>query len=301
MTSTSDIAISFNAVSKQFGSTKALDSASFTVERGETVALLGPNGAGKSTTVSILLGLREPDSGEVSVLGSHPRQAVGTGRVSALLQESGLPPGVKIREIVQLARDLSPHPARMDEILGKAGLADIADRMVEGLSGGQTQRVRYALAIAGDPELLFLDEPTVALDVEGRRAFWRDVRVQAAAGRTVLFATHYLDEAESVADRIVVLRQGQVVADASPADIKASAGQRMIKFSTGAPDEVLLRSLPGVSKVDVRGGREVTMESRDADATVVALVRNSIPFTNIEVSGVALEDAFLALTAEAPA
>src|SRR5262249_30172204 len=149
-------AIDFRDVSKHFGATKALDGASFRVERGETVALLGPNGAGKSTAVSILLGLREPDSGAVQVLGTDPRGAVGSGRVSALLQESGLPPGVKVREIVQLARDLTPRPAPMAEILEKAGLDEIADRLVDGLSGGQTQRVRYALAIAGDPELLFL-------------------------------------------------------------------------------------------------------------------------------------------------
>lgn len=291
----SGTAIYFQDVSKHFGSTKALDGASFRVERGETVALLGPNGAGKSTAVSILLGLREADSGEVSVLGSPPRGAIGSGRVSALLQESGLPPGVKVREIIQLARDLSPHPAPLAEVLGKAGLDEIADRLVEGLSGGQTQRVRYALAIACDPELLFLDEPTVALDVEGRRAFWRDVRVQAAAGRTVLFATHYLDEAESVADRIVVLRAGQVVADATPADIKASAGQRVIRFSSPHANQTALCSLPGVTNVEVHG-TDVVIESTDADATVVALVKQQVAFSNIEVASVALEDAFLALT-----
>ena len=183
------------------------------MKRGETIALLGPNGAGKSTAVSILLGLRRPDTGAVTVLGDTPRHAVATGRVGALLQSAGLPQGVTVREVVQLARQLSPHPAPLNGLLKTAGLATIADRRVDGLSGGQAQRVRYAFAIAGNPEVLFLDEPTVGMDVETQRDFWRDMHEHAAAGRTILFATHYLHEAESVSDRVVVLRSGRVVAD----------------------------------------------------------------------------------------
>lgn len=291
-------AIEFHEVAKNFGPTRALDGASFAVGRGETVALLGPNGAGKSTAVGILLGLRTADSGRITVLGGEPSSAVRSGRVGALLQSSGLPPGVKIHEVVQLARSLSPHPMPLETVLSKAGLTDISSRKVDGLSGGQAQRVRYALAIAGDPEVLFLDEPTVAMDVESRRAFWLDMRLQAEAGRTVLFATHYLEEAEAVADRIVVLRAGRVVADGVASEIKAAARTRTIRFTLAAANEQQLRALPGVADVEVHGAG-VALHSTNADETVVALVRSGVAFRDIEVAGAALEDAFLALTSEA--
>jgi ABC-2 type transport system ATP-binding protein len=267
------------------------------VARGETVALLGPNGAGKSTAVSILLGLRKPDAGAVSVLGGAPRTAVAAGRVGALLQSSGLPQGVTVREVVQLARHLSPHPAPMDELLAKAGLESFAERRVDGLSGGQAQRVRYAFAIAGNAEILFLDEPTVGMDVETQRDFWKDMRAHAAAGRTVLFATHYLHEAESVADRVVVLRSGRVVADGPPSTIKAAAGRKSVRFTLADAQSAVLRNLAGVEDVEIHGST-VALDTKDADATVVALVRGGIAFKDIEVTGADLEDAFLALTAE---
>lgn len=292
-----DTVIDFQAVSKHFGPTRALDGASFQVARGETIALLGPNGAGKSTAVSILLGLRKPDAGTVAVLGGTPRSAVSAGRVGALLQSAGLPQGVKIREVVQLARQLSPHPAPMSELLEKAALGDIAERRVDGLSGGQAQRVRYALAIAGNPDILFLDEPTAGMDVETQRAFWKDMREHAAAGRTVLFATHYLHEAESVADRVVVLRSGRVVADGPPSSIKAAAGRKSVRFTLANADPATLHALAGVEEVEVHGAT-IALATTDADATVVALVRGGIAFKDIEVTGADLEEAFLALTAE---
>jgi ABC-2 type transport system ATP-binding protein len=267
------------------------------VERGETVALLGPNGAGKSTAVSILLGLRKPETGTVTVLGFTPRDAVATGNVGALLQSAGLPQGAKVREVVQLVGRLSPHPAPLNELLKKAGLESIAERRVDGLSGGQAQRVRYALAIAGNPKVLFLDEPTVGMDVETQRDFWRDMREHAAAGRTILFATHYLHEAESVSDRVVVLRSGRVVADGSPSAIKAATGRKSVRFSLPAADVAMLRTLAGVEDVETHGAT-VVLATKDADATVVSLVRSGLAFRDIEVAGADLEEAFLALTEE---
>lgn len=291
-------AVDFRNVSKSFGQTRALDGASFHVGRGETVALLGPNGAGKSTAVNILLGLRHQDEGVARVLGAEPRSVVAAGRVGALLQSSGLPPGVRVREVVDLGRQLSPHPAPLAQVMTKAGLNAIAERFVEGLSGGQAQRVRYALAIAGNAEVLFLDEPTVGMDVEAQHSFWRDIREHAASGRTVLFATHYLHEAESAADRIVVLRSGRVVADGTPSTIKAAAGRKRVCFTLAGADASQLRGLPGVQEVELHGAN-VTLATLDADATVVGLVKSGIGFKDLEVTGADLEEAFLALTTEA--
>lgn len=233
----------------------------------------------------------------MKVLGGVPHNAVAAGRVGALLQSAGLPQGVKVREVVQLARELSPHPAPMAEVMAKAGLESISERRVDGLSGGQAQRVRYALAIAGNAEVLFLDEPTVGMDVETQRDFWKDMREHASAGRTVLFATHYLHEAESVADRVVVLRSGRVVADATPSTIKAAAGRKSVRFTLPDADASSLRVLAGVEEVEIHGAN-VVLATSDADATVVALVRAGIAFRDIEVTGADLEEAFLALTAE---
>jgi ABC-2 type transport system ATP-binding protein len=185
----------------------------------------------------------------------------------------------------------------MDELLAKAGLESFAERRVDGLSGGQAQRVHYAFAIAGNAEILFLDEPTVGMDVETQRDFWKDMRAHAAAGRTVLFATHYLHEAESVADRVVVLRSGRVVADGPPSTIKAAAGRRSVRFTLPDAQPAVLRNLAGVEDVEIHGST-VALGTKDADATVVALVRGGVAFKDIEVTGADLEDAFLALTAE---
>lgn len=294
---TAEHAVDFEDVSKSFGATRALDKTTFHIARGETVALLGPNGAGKSTAVNILLGLRRQDAGVAHVLGGEPRDAVVAGRVGALLQSGGLPPGLRVREVVELARHLSPHPAPLADVMAKAGLDVIAERLVEGLSGGQAQRVRYALAIAGNAELLFLDEPTVGMDVETQRSFWKDIREHAASGRTVLFATHYLHEAESVADRVVVLRSGKVVADAAPSAIKAAAGRKQVRFTLATSDGAGLDGLPGVQQVEVHGAN-ITLATLDADATVIALVKGGIGFRDIEVTGADLEEAFLALTGD---
>ncbi len=294
-------AVELDGVSRRFGATLALDECSLSIGRGETIALLGPNGAGKSTAIGLMLGILEPTAGDVRTLGLGARTAVLSGRVGAMLQGGGLPIGARVGELVDLARALSPSPTPRDLVLERSGLTSLAGRRADTLSGGETQRVRFAMAIAGDPDLLFLDEPTVAMDVESRRAFWDDIRRSAAEGRTVLFATHYLDEADHVADRIIVLAHGRVVADGSPAALRASVAERSVRFTLAATDEpeAGIGALPGV--VDVtRHGDDIRLVTLDADATVRALVASAARFRNLEVAAADLDTAFLALTSDRP-
>ena len=291
-------ALCFSGVVHRYRSLVALDHLDLTVARGETLALLGPNGAGKSTAISILLGLQHPQEGEVTVLGTDPRSAMKSGKVGAMLQVgggSGLPHGVKVGELVTMTSRLYRHPSPIERTLARAGLTALADRQTQRLSGGQAQRLRFALAIAGDPELVFLDEPTVAMDVEGRRSFWAMMNGFAAEGRTVVFATHHLDEADAVADRIVVMRKGVVVANGPPSSIKAAVPTRRVRFVSEGADPEELGELDGVDAACVRGS-EVVLDSLDADATVRALVASGVAFSDIEVTGADLEQAFVALT-----
>jgi len=280
------------------GRVTALDHVSFEIARGETVALLGPNGAGKSTAIDTMLGLRTPTSGQVRVLGMTPAGAAAAGKIGGMMQTGGLPEGAKVSELIGLFRQLyrGRRSARdQADLLELAGLTELADRRVEQLSGGQAQRVRFALALAGRPELLFLDEPTAALDVEARRGFWQSVQAIAAQGTTVLFATHYLDEADANASRIIVVSHGRVLADGTPAQVKAYTSVRTIRFSTPAPDTSMLLRLPGVSGVSADGDT-VTIRSGDADATLPALYGLARPVRSLEVGGGGLEEALLALT-----
>ncbi len=293
-------AVRFDGVGRTFGQTIALDDVDLVIPTGQTVALLGPNGAGKSTAISIMLGLLSPTRGEATILGLEPAQAVRAGRVGAMLQSGGLPEGATVGELVDLARALYPDPSPRAAILARAGLEPLTKRRVETLSGGEAQRVRFAMAIAGDPDLVFLDEPTVAMDVEARRAFWADMRRVADEGRTILFATHYLDEADQAADRIVVLHHGRVVADGTAAQLKDGIAERTVAFDVAdpAPPRARLGALAGVSAVDVHG-THISLTTADADATVRALVRADVPFERLAVSGADLETAFLALTDDA--
>ncbi len=277
------------------GRVTALDHVSFEIARGATVALLGPNGAGKSTAIDTMLGLRKPTSGQVRVDGVTPSAAVAAGKIGGMVQTGGLPEGARVSELIGLFRQLYRARRSQAELLKLAGLTDIADRRVERLSGGQTQRVRFALALAGRPDLLFLDEPTTALDVESRRSFWQSVHAIAEQGTTVLFATHYLDEADQNAGRIIVVSHGKVVADGTPAQIKAYTSVRIIRFATPSPDIPALLDLPGVTEASA-GGDAVTIRSADADATLPALYALGRPVRGLEVSGGGLEEALLALT-----
>ena len=290
-------AVRFDGVSRRFGDVVALDRIDLTIETGETVALLGPNGAGKSTAIGLMLGLLEPTSGTVSTLGMTPGQAVGSGRIGSMLQATGLPTNVRVGELVEFARRLYPNPLSQAAILERAGLTALTGRSADRLSGGESQRLRFAIGIAGDPDLVFLDEPTVAMDVETRRAFWADMRRSAADGRTILFATHYLDEADQVADRIVVLHHGRIVADGTGRAIRGRIATRTIRFDLAGADPVRLASLAGVTDVDIRLD-SVRLASTDADRTVRELVLADLPIHDLEVTGADLEDAFVALTSD---
>ncbi|WP_405011740.1 ABC transporter ATP-binding protein [Kitasatospora sp. NBC_01539] len=296
----------FRSVSKSYGPVRAVDGLDLVLRAGETVALLGPNGAGKSSSLDLLLGLREPDHGTVELFGGTPRAAVEAGRVGAMLQSGGLMTDVKVRELVELACRIHPRGHDTATVLAEAGIAEIADRRVDRLSGGQEQRVRFALAVAGANDLIVLDEPTTGMDVSVRQAFWASMRAQAAAGRTVLFATHYLEEADSVADRVLVLHRGRLIADGTSAEIKAKAGARRISFELhpgdGEVPEPVLRGLPGTAALEVTGRpggvRTVRIRSTDADAGVAALYRAGLYPRGLEVTGLGLEQAFLTITGE---
>ncbi|EFL34645.1 nodulation ABC transporter NodI [Streptomyces viridochromogenes DSM 40736] len=295
MTTTASV-VAFDQVSKAYGTVRAVDGLTLDLSPGETVALLGPNGAGKSTTLDLLLGLKNPDRGTVRLFGTSPRDAIVAGRVGAMLQSGGLMDEVTVAELVRLACDLHPKPYRPSEVLSRAGIAQIADRKVDKLSGGQAQRVRFALATAGDSDLIVLDEPTTGMDVTTRRAFWATMREQADQGRTVLFATHYLEEADAVADRVLVLHRGRLLADGTAAEIKAKAGARRISFDLAdTVDEDALRGLPFLTSLAV-SGRTVRIQSSDADATVHALYGLGVFPRNLEVAGLGLEQAFVAIT-----
>ncbi|MEU2829036.1 ABC transporter ATP-binding protein [Streptomyces lavendulae] len=288
--------VSFQNVTKSYGQVRAVDGLSLELHPGETVALLGPNGAGKSSTLDLLLGLRPADSGEVRLFGGTAREAIAAGRVGAMLQSGGLMEEVSVRELVALGCSLHPRPHPVDEVLHRAGITEIASRMVNKLSGGQEQRVRFALATAGHNDLIVLDEPTTGMDVTARQAFWATMREQAAQGRTVLFATHYLEEADAIADRVLVLNKGRLLADGSAAEIKAKAGARRVAFDLdGTVDEQVLRALPALTAFE-RHGTTVKLQSSDADATVHAVYALGLYPRNLEVAGLGLEQAFIALT-----
>ena len=291
-------AFRFQGITHRYGDRTALDHLDLRVERGEVLALLGPNGAGKSTTISVLLGLIRPPEGTVEVLGVDPRRAVSDGRVGAMLQAGsgvGLPPGVRVDQALHLVRRLYRQPAPLDLTVERADIGSLLRRRTDRLSGGQAQRVRFAIAIAGDPDVVFLDEPTSAMDVESRQAFWRMMRQFGEEGRTVMFATHHLAEADYSADRVVVLNHGRVVADGPGATLKAAVATRRVRFVMERPDRGLLEQLEGVTDVVVCG-TGVVLDSLDADATTRALVSRGVAFRDLEVTGVGLEQAFVALT-----
>ncbi|MCX5109590.1 ABC transporter ATP-binding protein [Streptomyces sp. NBC_00378] len=289
-------AVRFDQVSKAYGAVRAVDGLTLDLHPGETVALLGPNGAGKSSTLDLLLGLRTADAGSVRVFDTTPQNAIAAGRVGAMLQTGGLMEDVTVKELVGLACDLHPKPFPVAEVLSRAGIAQIADRMVNKLSGGQEQRVRFALATAGANDLIVLDEPTTGMDVTARQAFWATMREQAGQGRTVLFATHYLEEADAIADRVLVLHKGRLLADGTAAEIKAKAGARRISFELEGPvDEAALRGLPFLAALDITGNR-VRIQSHDADATVHAVYGLGLYPRELEVAGLGLEQAFVAIT-----
>ena len=289
-------AIAATNLSKSYGDVQAVCGIDVAIDAGETVALLGPNGAGKSTTIDMILGLAQPDGGTISVLGGTPTAAVDAGQVGAMLQTGALIRDLSVRELVAMVASLYPEPLDVQDALDLAGLAEVAEQRTQKLSGGQTQRVRFAVALVSNPKLLILDEPTVAMDVEGRRSFWTTMREIAARGKTILFATHYLEEADAYADRAVLMAHGTIVADGPPTEIRAMVGTRTIRATLPNVELDALAALPGVSGAE-RRGEAVVLSCTDSDAAIRALLAAHSDARDIEIAAAGLEQAFLQLTA----
>jgi ABC-2 type transport system ATP-binding protein len=280
------------------GPVHAVRGVDFSIAAGETVALLGPNGAGKTTTIDMMLGLLPPDSGTVSVFGMTPEDAIKAGAVGGMLQTGGVIQYLTVRELITMVASLYPKPLGVDEVIALTGVGDLANRKTNKLSGGQTQRLRFAIALVSNPDLLVLDEPTVALDVEARREFWTTMRAFVSRGKTVVFATHYLEEADAYADRIILMANGRIVADGPATEIKAAVGTRTIRATLPQADLAAIAALPGVTNVDTRGAA-VVINCSDSDAALRALLAAFPQAHDIEVTGAGLEEAFLQLTADA--
>ena len=290
------LAISLTGLHKNFGHVRAVQGIDLRIAAGEIVALLGPNGAGKTTTIDMILGLSQPSTGFVSVYGMQPRQAINRGLVSAVLQTGGLLKDLTVAETARYTASLFASSKPVAEVLQRAGITAIADRKVGKCSGGEQQRLRFAMALLPDPELLILDEPTTGMDVEGRRGFWAAIRQDAEHGRTVLFATHYLEEADAYADRIVLLRHGEVVADGTGAEVKALAAGRTVRATLADANEAELRAIPGADNVEVRGDT-ILIHANDSDV-VARYLLTATSAHDLEINTRGLEDAFIALTSE---
>ncbi|MFD0773297.1 ABC transporter ATP-binding protein [Streptomonospora algeriensis] len=282
---------------KTYGEVRAVDGVDLRIAPGEVVALLGPNGAGKSTTVDMLVGLTKPDSGEVRVFGRRPYDAIQHGMIGAMLQEGALLDDATVEEMVGMVASLHSAPMKVSDALRRAGIEDLARRRSTKLSGGQQQRVRFAIAVVSNPDLLLLDEPTAGMDVATRRDFWASMKEFTSTGKTVMFATHYLEEAEEAADRVVFLRRGRVVADGSVEQIRSLAAGRTLTATIPGVDEESVRALPCVVDVDVRMDK-ATVLSSDSDTTLRAMLPRFPQARDIEVVGVGLDEAFLVLTAQ---
>ena len=282
-------------VTKRYGDVEAVRDVSFQIEAGEIVAMLGPNGAGKTTSINLMLGLRNPTSGTARLFGLEPKDLKARSRIGVMLQESGVPGMLRVTEIVDLFRSYYPAPLPAAEAIAMAGLEEKARSLVKDLSGGQHQRLYLALAVCGNPDTLFLDEPTVGMDVEGRRRFLEEVAALAARGRTVVLTTHYLEEADQLAQRVIVINQGRVIADASPAAIKSQVAGKRITFTTPSPrDDSQFDGLPLNSKVV--DDHRVRLLTSEPEQVLRELFRRGVELHELEVAGADLEEAFIAMT-----
>jgi ABC-2 type transport system ATP-binding protein len=290
-------AVDLDGVVKRFGAVTAVDGINLRIRPGEVVALLGPNGAGKTTTVDMLLGLAQPTEGSVKVYGRKPHDAVALGLVSAVMQTGGLLKDYTVEETAKLTAVLfGKPPSAAGQALERAGIADIGKRLVGKCSGGQQQRLRFAMALLPDPELLILDEPTTGMDVGGRHDFWQAIRRDAQGGRTVIFATHYLEEADAYADRVVFVRRGRIVADGTAAEVKALASGRTVRATLPGALESELVAIAGVDTAEIRGDT-VYLHGRDTDSIARHLL-NETAARDLEITSRNLEEAFLTLTAD---
>ena len=288
------VVASLENVNKNYGDVRALRAVNFRVHGGEVVALLGPNGAGKTTAVKLLLGLLQANAGKVRVFGADPTNPENRMRTGAMLQVGRVPETLRVREHIDLFSTYYQKPMAAAEVLATAGLEKLSDRKFGDLSGGQRQRVLFALAICGDPDLLFLDEPTVGLDVEARRMLWEQIRRFVSRGKTVLLTTHYLQEADALADRIAVINKGEIIAEGTPADIKAQTAGKRIRCITSLPLSAL-RQIAGVN--EVKEDREaIELHAAEAEPVVRELLARDRSLSGLEITSAGLEEAFLALT-----
>ena len=287
--------VELHRVSKRFGAVQALDEVSLTIDSGDVVAMLGPNGAGKTTAISVMLGTRRPTSGAARLFGLDPRDVRARSRIGVMLQESGVPGMLRVKEIVSLFASYYPQPLKTAEAIEIAGLSEKSSSLIKDLSGGQRQRLYLALAVCGDPDVLFLDEPTVGMDVEGRRRFLQEVGEFAARERTVVLTTHYLEEADQLAKRVIVVDRGHVIADATPASIKARVAGKRIAFTSTTPLTAAdLEGLPLLSSQMADG--QVRLLTNQPEAVLRELFRRGVDMQSLEVAGADLEEAFLAMT-----
>ena len=282
-------------VTRRYGDVTAVDDVSIEIPAGQVLGMLGPNGAGKSTIVNMFVGLRRPTEGRVELFGHNPRDVVARRRMGVTPQETGLPQTVRVGEAVDFVASHFPDPIDRDELLDRFALTDVVRRQTGGLSGGQMRRLAVALAFVGRPDLVFLDEPTTGLDVEGRHTLWAGIREFNAEGGTVVLTSHYLDEVEQLAERVVIIDRGRVVADDSVDSLRRLTGLQRVSVSV--PE---VPPLPGVEGVEHVGDR-THLVTHDADQLVRDLVRSGVPFSGLEIHAGSLEDAFLALTAKTPA
>ena len=285
---------SLRNVTKKFGRQTALDRFSLELRRGEVVALLGPNGAGKTTAVRLLLGLSQANSGQVEIFGGNPRDRASRMRLGAMLQVGRMPETLRVREHLQLFRSYYAQPRPLDELLAIAGLQGLEERLFGTLSGGQKQRVLFALALCGNADLICLDEPTLGMDVEARRAMWEQVRKLAAMGKTVLLTTHYLEEADALTSRIVVIQKGKVIAEGTPEELKTADGSRAIRCTTSL-QPAFVSAIPGVTSVE-QDGSAMVVRTPTPEAVLRTMLAQDVTLSRLEVRATALEDAFLALT-----
>jgi ABC-2 type transport system ATP-binding protein len=291
------LAIDLRHLTKRYGNVTAVNDLSLAIRSGEIVAFLGPNGAGKTTTIDMILGLARPDEGSVEVYGLAPVDAIARGYVSAVMQNGGLLKDFTVYETVRYTASLYANPQPVSEVLERAGISHIADRRVGKCSGGEQQRLRFAMSLLSNPRLLLLDEPTAGMDVEARREFWSAIREDAGRGRTVMFATHYLEEADAYADRIVLVRQGSIVADGTTAAVKSMASGRTVRATVPNADRDALAALGGVTSVELRGDT-VLITCTDSDAVARHLLTKTAA-SDLEITANSLEAAFMALTGDA--
>ncbi len=294
MTFPTGFAVQLEHVSKNFGKVQALKQVSFKVEPGEVIAFLGPNGAGKTTAISLMMGLRAPDSGTATIFGRDPRDSQNRSRIGAMLQESDVPSTLKVREVVDFIGRAYSNPLTVTKALEMADLTELANRPASNLSGGQKKRLAFALAVIGNPDVLFLDEPTAALDVEARRGFWEQVGSFTRSGKTIILTTHYLEEADAIAERIVVINAGEIVAQGTPAAIKARVGGKVVRFKSPRLEAAMLEKLP-ITRSSINA-ETVELYTLEPEQVLRELFIRNVPMSDLEVRGGGLEEAFVQIT-----